>query len=325
MITSVGTLNYLVDPLYCFRAHPGRGRFNDRLQTTNLLHFTKANFDTLLLGSSRVKNLGDDLFLENHTIFNYAAAGMKPSEYEEFIRFAKEENKAKKVKRILIGLDFTGSSLSQDTKNKWKPPREYIQKATAPFYRLQQLFTLDAFLYSTRYLLKSLQNKKNTPVIGSDRDTWNLVQMSAYKQMYERHRYNEQFCRCLQKIVAENQDAEVLFFTTPVSAPLFKELVKSGRLPEYKRWLKDIVKAGGSVTHFMDLNSVTTSPKNFRDENHIHIQPGKLMLKRLLHIHEEEVPLDFGVVLTESNLDTYLAHLEMSLLRSLEVSIGASD
>jgi len=73
----VGGFNYYIDPLWNF-AHAHKYNriqiaFDERQQKTNRLHFSPADYDTLILGSSRTTYM-DHSELVGYQAYNYASA-----------------------------------------------------------------------------------------------------------------------------------------------------------------------------------------------------------------------------------------------------------
>ncbi|HOP41492.1 MAG TPA: hypothetical protein PLI53_10670, partial [Geobacteraceae bacterium] len=97
-------------------------------------------------------------------------------------------------------------------------------------------------------------------------------------------------------------------FTTPVSKPLFCLMVRLNRLPDYERWLRDLVDVFGEVYNFMDLNSVTRDYlRNFSDCDHLFPEAGTLLAHRVLGIPDQSLPPDFGKLVARRNIEETIA------------------
>ena len=111
-LSLIGGFIYFMDPFWTFsHSHKFNSiqyASNEREQKSNLLYFREANYDGLLLGSSRVTFLNQKDF-DNIKVFNYSFSLATPEEYLKYVEFAKKQNK-KDFEYIIIGLDFFGSN-----------------------------------------------------------------------------------------------------------------------------------------------------------------------------------------------------------------------
>jgi len=321
-LTLVALFNYFMDPLWCFdHSHRWNRRqvgFNERLQKTNLVTFREFPYRSLLIGSSRVAALNQNDF-QGAGAFNYAAATMIPAEYGEYIRYARERN-GKGFETILIGVDFFGSNANY--KRTFEPPERYFETSNSFLYRYRMLLAGDTLRYSMDNLEANGTNVRGTydrcnvrtPRSRSQaywsslmRDQFVWFSTEGYGGNY---RYDERLKAKLQKLRQDNPGSRFVVFTTPVSKPLFCLMLKLNRLPDYERWLRDLVEVYGGVYHFMDLNSVTRDyGRAFTDCDHVYPAIGALIAHRVMGIPDQAMPADFGKLVTQRNIDEILAEV----------------
>ena len=340
VISLFALFNYTIDPLWTFchsnrynNAQPG---FNERQLKTNRAYFCGLEqYDALLLGSSRVTYINQHDF-KTMNAFNYAGVSMYPVEYKGWI------DQAKKIKgagfeTIIIGADFWGSnagSFAQQQMNNTPPPSHYLDITESFFYRYKMLFTMDTLDRSIESIEHSSNlgttdytrdNVKQTIKVSAQRKQ-NAVntQASLYQnRFYGRgYRYNTEIKKYLETLKKENPNTRFIVFTTPIAADLFKILIESGNLPDYKRWMTQLVDTFGEVYDFMGVNSITGYPDNYADLHHFYPYIGTLIADRLSGTPNESLPDDFGIRVTKENLQLHFKELERQAKKYMEKKAG---
>jgi hypothetical protein len=87
-------------------------------------------------------------------------------------------------------------------------------------------------------------------------------------------------------------------------------MVLEGRLPQYERWLKEMVEVFDQVWHFEYLNSITMDyDKNFSDSHHFYSSVGTMIAHRITGAADAAIPPDFGILLTKSTIDAQLTKI----------------
>ena len=322
ILTLIALFNFAVDPLWCFgHVNPWNMKqagFNERLLKTNLVTFGDFRYRSLLIGSSRVAVLNQNDF-KGMDAFNYAAATMVPEEYGEYIRYA-AQRKGKGFENIIIGMDFFGSN--GNYRKTFEPPDFYFDTAGSMLYRYRMLLAWDTLRYSMDNLrggggkVRGTYDRCNvrTPKPRTFEERKRLVreQFIFFKtEGYgKNYRYDENLKEKLVRLKLDNPGASFMVFTTPVSEPLFCLMIRMNRLPDYERWLRDLVQVFGRVWNFMDLNTVTRDHEHtFTDLDHVYPATGRLIAHRVLGIRDENVPPDFGKLVTRDNIDEIIAEV----------------
>lgn len=252
VLAFVGGFTVLTDPMWYFDhqnqwnqvQHP----FNERQQKTNWLASHPANYDTLLLGSSRASYLNQYEFHQGDC-YNYSVSSMKPAEFGEYLSFFISKN-SKSLKKVYIGLDFFGTNTF--AKFDFDEPSTIISHATSNGYFFKMLFNLDNFLQGWKNLIfhrdyYDRSNVKNSVCPEKKED-----QLATYcREVYGKYEYDSSYKDHLQNLKRNFPEIDFHIFTTPVSEELLQTLEFCQREGDYLRWLQDIEEVFGSFDHMM--------------------------------------------------------------------------
>ncbi|WP_243299876.1 hypothetical protein [Bacillus litorisediminis] len=320
---SFASFIYYIDPMWTFgHANKYNDRqtvINEREQKTSEIYFQPFEYDTLLIGSSRSTYINPHDFV-GMDVYNYAVSNMSIREYWSFVEFAKSQH-GKEFENIIIGLDFFKSS----TKESSAPHSldNYVEKVTKPFYRWKYLLSFDVFKYAVHNFKMSkdnvieeerIYNRDNVAfakVIDEETakvDTIKKIDRFRSTFYGDNYVYYPQYKEIISKVRDSNPNSKIIVFTTPISTGLFKALVEEGQLDDYERWLTDLVEVYGGVYNFMYPNSITNDQSNYFDGHHFYPEIGTLIAHRLSGA-EEDVPEDFGVYVTNENLQEHLEYV----------------
>lgn len=315
-LTTTATFVIWYDPQMCFSAVRPSNRIipiiDSRLQKTNRLLQKVKTYDALLLGSSRVEQFRQQDFAPR-CVFNYAMVSFYPDEAEEYLDFFLRNNGGIQP-IVFFGLDFFSSN--QRAYGHAKSPRHYIETCVAPAYAYKSILNKDMLKYSyhiakgvrelTMYDRVTLDKPTRTL---SKEDSRNLLrkQLEIYERtFYGDYRYNEKYATVLRELKQRHRELKIIPFTTPISRELFELLIKTGRLPDYERWLRDIVAVFGSVQHFMVIDRLTSDQGTFVDSHHAY--PEKLApLARIISGRPLPEDADIGQLIDAGNIEAHLA------------------
>jgi hypothetical protein len=152
LLTSVGALNFVVDPLWYRRGNRLTGvnvPFNERLTKTNrLLNSDIAKYDCLIFGSSRLTLL-DTKSLKKNNCFNYAFAAGTAEEFAEYAKFAKELGV--NPQKVYVGIDAFNFKFTIDDKNMAFKEEVEVPEPQ-PMYQ-SYLFSIDSLKFSINTLI----------------------------------------------------------------------------------------------------------------------------------------------------------------------------
>lgn len=319
----IAAFNSYFDPLMIFGSVRAGNRFvpviDTRLQKTNRLYHGAGKYDALLLGSSRAEQFRQEDFLP-HRLFNYAVPSFSPVEAGDYLDFFLRKNGSGKV-FVFLGLDFYGSNAIAH--EHAKPLRSYIESAMDPLQAFSPYLGRNALKYSFKMLRGKKEDFKYDRVT-TDKATRFLApeesdkHLNKHLELYARthygdYRYNRDYPAILRQLKGNHPGVEFVVFTTPVTRELFALLVKCGRLPDYERWLRDIVSVFGSAYNFMYVNRFTMDRSNFMDAHHLYPERATPLIRIM---SGRQLPEDegVGVLLTADNMDAKIdAMIKQSL------------
>ncbi|MBB6446050.1 hypothetical protein [Bacillus benzoevorans] len=307
---------YYIDPMWTFgHSH----EYNDvqyvideRQQKVNAMHFQPFDYDTLLIGSSRTTYINQHDFT-GMKVYNFSASNVSIREYEPFLQYAVEQN-GKSFERVIIGLDFFKTSINQSS--GVVNLDSYIAKMEEPFYRYKNLLSYDLLKYAydnfkmskadANILDRSYNRSNVAQAMKIDSETTSQQTKEKIKKFRkefygETYQYNPEYKAVLQQLIDKYPQTEFIFYTTPISTPLFTALVDQGLLPSYEQWITDVTAAAGGMYNFMYPNSITNDIGHYFDGHHFYPEVGTMIAHRIDGTNQG-VPADFGTYVTPENL-----------------------
>lgn len=300
IITSIGvtiimSINYWVDPLWCFghnnRLSHIRSMVDERQQKTNYLHHTDQQFNTIILGSSRPTYLAPSYF-KTLKVFNYAANNMLPNEFKGYLKNYVDIT-GKAPENIIIGLDFWGSSMS-NTKEHFKPDH-YLSQRKQKTYLPSNLTSIDALQYSLRNIKYSI----STPPVNDAYYDQHLTkleygQTEAFKEQrvrgqikhytedaYGSYEWDNSYVSTLSKLKQQYPNTRFIVFTSPVSDTLLNILEEQDRIPDHNNWLNAVTNVFDTVIHLMYRDPQLSDPSLFYDTQHFRPELAKKIAELL--------------------------------------------
>ena len=288
-ISGISLANFLIDPYDIFR--------HNKLWESNLTKPEKSNQDRLyktidiinikpdiiLLGSSRLKqslNPEHVAFSNEETVYNLGIDGSNTRELLSYLEHSYINQK--NLKQVILGIDhymFNEFDKRQDLvrgDNGFFSHREPNNGKTE--WRFSNIIE-QYFGYHTQYKL------------SEDR-------FNDFKKIVE-------FCR--------QNNIELIVFISPSHATQWEALRVTDRWDSFEEWKRKMV-AITPVWDFSGYNSVTSEPiqpimSNYVDNSHYTPNIGDFVLNRILSHNVEQVPEDFGVLITSENIEQHLAKI----------------
>lgn len=325
LTTGVVGTNFLIDPMWHYtHAHElndVQKVINEREQKTAELKYQDEDFDTILIGSSRSTYISPKSFGE-WNVYNYSVANLSMREYQSMMMYAEKTNDIS-VERFILGVDFFKSSekeagIAQSINN-------YESKVDTSFYRAKNLLSLDLLDYSIENIQLSsndkisedrLYNRHNTAfakkLTEQEIQKGTAQKIIRFKQEFygTNYKYYSRYKEIMQKIELTSPASEKIVYTTPISTELFKALVETDLLDEYEIWLRDLVEVFGGVWNFMYPNTITNNIMNYYDGHHFYPEVGDLIANRISSTNETSIPQDFGVYVTDENIDEHIEFIK---------------
>lgn len=323
-------INYLMDPLWCFsvsnRYNQKQDDFNERQQKSNYVTYHDFNYDGLIMGSSTSTSLNQHHF-KGLTVYNYAINGLLPLEYLPYVMYARERN-GRDFKYIFMGMDYT---LTAANRAPNMDPNKIIADARSPLYRIKTLVSLNTLNYSRRNFLNYLHGKHiyydrnnvkySTMLSKEDLDN-NIKRLMAHFEKSEapyafnNYKYNKDYRQILAAIRDKNPNSKFIVYTVPVIEPFIALIVKYNRIPEYERWIRDIVAVYGECYNFFFPSWLAKDyRKYFHDPNHYYPFVADMMIDAM---YNSKDPESSGICMhiTRANIDEKLARIRQLFLQS---------
>ena len=230
-------------------------------------------------------------------------------------------NKGIKIDQVVIGLDdfsFRPASFSENAlvwimhPDAGGPNR--LELFFRYFFRKPSLTELK--LWKDRVLLGKMKARLFLAPDGTNlgwRDKDQLIeqtgkpifsfQMKHYEPTVFNARAVDTSFRMIEEVLALSREHgfSVTFFILPLYSPYYATQAES--LFAVKKRLAGLV----DYYDFSGFNSVTNDPLNFYDFSHCRFRVGDMMAKRVLNAGDASVPDDFGVRVTQDNIEAHLA------------------
>ncbi|MDB4224867.1 hypothetical protein N9850_13955 [Granulosicoccus sp.] len=251
---------------------------------------------------------------KNNSVYNYAAAGMRPEEFPAYLRFFKEEN-VNDIDVLFFGADFR-EYFENDYGHM--PPEHFISKVSMPGYRVKEILSMSEVGMTLRslemkrtgygikhYEVGNVANHIRLPeLVVEDRISQGL-EADSYENLVADSEY-ESYIDATIEAAGETQ---IIAFTTPISHFRTKLFFDQGKEVEYKDWLKLLIRKFGKVYHFSDLNAITRNHKKYYyDSYHTYPEVG-YMIVDFIESEGEMKYENFGIILTSENIDDYLQNI----------------
>ena len=274
-------------------------------------------YNALLIGSSRVYDV-DHVTDCNFSIYNYGFIQAVPKDYPAFIKYACENQP---IKKVIIGLDFFGSSKKglNDATASWKDSELYVDdiKSENIFKSLYSIYDFPRFKRLVNYKVlgndpfaRSKEPKKSRPV----NKEWRPAFWNMYQGAYTAYAFNDSLGAVYKRIKRASKGAELVVYITPESKILFELLSEKGLQDEYEQFLNVTVAHFDTVYNMMEVNEFTSSPENFKDESHLTNAALHSIVCALANREDSKLS---GTVLTKDNIAKYIKNKEY-LKRSIE-------
>ena len=313
-VAAVMIYNYQIDPLWNFDHSNDKNNaqraFDERLQKINYMNSHEMDYDSLLIGSSRVTYLNSTEF-KDEKVLNLSLSSIHIDEYLNYILYAQSLND-KPFNKIYIELynNLYLSSFKQ-TANSLD---YYTGISEAPFYKIKSLFSYDT-------LLKSRENARYAEEIPDtiprlykrNLDTFN--EFTPYKESRVKelltnalnkdgtYEYYPEFKTKLEEIKKAFPNAEIIAFSDLLPMENLKLTnTTNNRIDLYNQYVRDVVDVFGSFYSFHNSNYITENyDGNFFDYFHFNNQIGAEVIRSLENPEDSEIV----EVITDQNIRWY--------------------
>ncbi|MFM2063621.1 MAG: hypothetical protein RLZZ507_3292 [Cyanobacteriota bacterium] len=329
-IFMVVSVNFVIDPYGIYRSpyflginhEKPKKQFNDRLYKA--IDIIRIKPLTVFLGSSRTKQGLDP----NHPAlsnaqptYNLALDGANPYEMRRYLEHTIKNQP--NLKKVIVGIDFF--MFNELLGNQPGFDENRLEKTyLIPADIMNSLFSIDTLDVSKETILASLNKPNREQSYGAN----GFVPHSKYKDggtkgrfsnainvyfnFHHQYKFSDKYFDDFQKIVnlCREKNIKLIIFISPSHAIQWESIRATGEWETFEKWKRKVVQVT-PVWDFSGYNSITTEKlndvmENYADSSHYTAPVGNLILNRILGYQENKLPADFGVLLTQENIESHL-------------------
>ncbi len=326
----VGGFNWWIDPygiyheqeIYGINHDKPSQEYNDRLYKAIAIINHKPN--TLLLGSSRVKRGLDPhhpSLQDASPVYNLGLNNANIYELRRYLEHSITNNP--QLKRVILGLDFFMFNEHSQMPKTFAEYRLNKTHITFPDL-LNTTLSLDTLQASQKTIQKSLKTRKSELNSSEDgfipyqpmRDGNTTIRFHGstklYLKLHSDYKLSETHLKEFTHIVSicQQNHIDLIVYFSPAHAIHLESIYAPGKWSVLEEWKRQIVQII-PVWDFFNYNTVTTEPLTeemnyYVDESHYTKPVGDLLLTRIFGDRLEQVPPDFGLLLTPENINHIL-------------------
>ena len=320
----VAVINLVIDP-YLYFYSPTFQKINQlKPEREKHLMLSKAaeikNIETkiIFLGSSRVMsglNIKYPGLKYPDLTYNLGLPGANMYQIMHYFNHALANQS--QIKQVILGIDFF--MFNENLENLENFDKARLGDKIVFKDIINSLLSIDTLQASTTTFKANFnnQNKSNSQEAKTSRFKRWLTNFLSYEGFYGKYNLSQARLENLQTIIdkCKQNNIDLQVFISPTHATQYEAIRLAGLWQNFEQWKREVVKIT-PVWDFSGYNSITTEPINDRMENYIdnsHYSPkaGDLVLNRILSFQTERVPKDFGILLTQDNIETHLKQIRL--------------
>ncbi|MEM6404175.1 MAG: hypothetical protein AAF757_28785 [Cyanobacteria bacterium P01_D01_bin.116] len=348
----VASFNFVVDPRKMFAVVNIKGFnsekpfiLNSGLRKLKSVEIEKGNFDTVLLGTSRVQYGLSPL----HPIFGSSKAynaGLAGTSIYEIFKAFKFANKQSNLKKVVLGLDAISFHSKKGAGGDYHQSK-FSQSFNQLNFISSEIFSKDKILESFETITFNLKNKRDEYIssgfikrndspesirrelfINTIKEF--LVREDLYPGLYD----SPQRLELLKEIFNRRKDETKLYlFISPIHAYQLEGMKSINRFSLFEQWKRDLVQiiAEDAIANpnkqpivlwdFSGYNSITTEKippagskkemKWYWESSHYKKEVGDMVLDVMFNYPEksQNTPSDFGVIINSNNIESHLERI----------------
>ena len=337
-MASVALFNWAIDPYDLFNTPNWWGVNHEKIKKDNNDRLFKAvdiirlQPKTILMGSSRTKQGLDPehpAINNNRLAYNLAINGPNTYEVRRYIEHAIANQPD--LQQIILGIDFFMFNSSLDNQPSFEEKRiekKHIILSDA----INALFSLDTLDISRKTIAASFKTEEQNNLYGENgfmpnrkaddgATKWRFEQsIQLYFNLHSDYQFSQEYWSDFVKIVelCRQNNIDLKVFISPAHATQWESIEVTGRWDTFEQWKRELVKVT-PVWDFSGFNSVTTEAikakmNNYVDNSHYSPAIGNLILNRIFDYKPEDIPQDFGILLTTENIEQHLAKIRSDRL-----------
>ena len=315
----VATINIIIDPYQYFFTQKITGFNKNKPEQEKYLMLSKAaeaqhiKAKTILLGSSRVMSglsTSHPIFKNSETVYNLGLPGTNMYQSLQYFKHALFFQK--NIERVVIGIDFFmfNEYLSNlDNFDETRLGKKFVIKDL-----ITTSLSIDALEASLITFKANLKTKNEILPQESTLKKFNrwLTNFLDFQGFYKTYSLSQQQIDYFKMIInlCQQNNIEVKIFISPTHATQYEAIDIAGLWSDFEQWKREIISIT-PVWDFSGYNSITTevisdSMINYIDNSHYSQHTGNLVLNRMFAQADDTIPLDFGVLINQGNLESHL-------------------
>jgi hypothetical protein len=330
---SVSCFNWLIDPYDVFNTPNFWGVNQEKIEKDNsdrlfkAVNITRIKPTTILMGSSRTKqglNPEHPALKNEESVYNLAINGPNFYEVRRYIEhaIANQPN----LKRIVLGVDFFmfNSHLeNQPSFSEQRLEKKHLILTDA----INALFSIDTFNVSRETIFASLEASEKDINYGkngfmpnrnidNNESIWRFNQsIKLYFQLHSDYEFSDKYWSDFEAVVAlcKKNNIDLKVFISPSHGTDLEAIAITNQWSIFEEWKRKLVQLT-PVWDFSGYNSITSEPiankmSNYVDNSHYSPTIGNLILDRVFNYQADNVPQDFGILLTSENVEKNLSKI----------------
>lgn len=334
LMLAVGLFNYVIDAYGIFNAFYSPKLNDVKLKKDNndrlfrAVDIIRLKPKTLILGSSRAK-LGlnpDHTVFRNkgNQVYNLGINGTNIYEVKRHLEHAIANQKD--INLVLFSVDFF--MFNNNLPNSPSFSESRIEKKHIAFNDLiSVLFSFDALGSSWETLQASWKEDRDKnygvngfmPSLNAEDGKTEYRFYSAIRNYfiegYKDYEIVPQSWIYYQEIIKLCQDnnIDLIVFISPSHAVQWEAIGTMGRWETFEQWKRELVKFT-PVWDFSGYNTITSEKikdimNNYTDSSHYRENIGAMVFNRIYNQQTDQIPDDFGILITENNIENHLANI----------------
>lgn len=319
VLGAMGTVNYLVDPLWFFggnKLQPRNFSWNERIARLALFMQSDRDFDCYIFGASRVGMLNPHAF-KGHKCFMVSFENATPRQLLAYAQYMKQRAR-QEPDLIVVGVDdfnFIDHTDNNDI------PEAILKNGSLHFW--EYYFSKDVTTWSLNTLLDRSPKaryfgKDLTGQIRADAGTMPILRMKLEPGQKLHMSLNNvaQYAKFRQLY----PKAHIVAYATPVSAQKIAQYKQSGLLPFYLEALHKTSAEFDEMYDFSIPSAITSNPRLTYDGSHY--QPSVSdKIVAAIQAHEPS----FGITISGRPLDEISRLYEDHLTRYAPRSMSRNE
>jgi len=323
----IGIFNVVIDPYYIFKKELDfyEGPSSDKFVKTEYLKDNNNNFNSYMMSSSSLGTTDPktiEKYLKDSKFYNLWGSSASLADNRLHLEYMIE--KKYNIKNLYLQIDLWNM-------NKYKPSPdlhpEVLGQQSLNAYLLTRMFSfnykalrlkLTAFKDSNLELIRL--NIKNGVFNYINRDR--LIKEDHKSYVDNEKTFKEDYKKDIKftmqekikehlkiiKDLCEKNKINLIVFITPHSSIQFQTF----NTESYLEFL-GAVAVDNNFYNFSGYNSITTNNYNYYDKDHYFSNIGELIAARIFNDTSVNVPSDFGVYITNENINEHLENLKKEI------------